>query len=122
MAITAFKEFNNIYANLISQNSRTRFVVQSQDLPMVATKKARQDLQISTTIPLRTGAYIIIPRQHADAFNAGMKNFRVAEGYVIDKNREDHVAASREAVPEVTYLTLEVAVRKPSYVPVPPKG
>jgi hypothetical protein len=122
MAITAFKEFNNIYANLISQNSRTKFVVQSQDLPMAATKRAKQDLQLSTTIPLRTGAYIIVPRQHADSFSASMKNFIVKEGYVIDKNRQDYVAASRDAVPDVTYITLEVGVKKPSYVPVPPRG
>jgi|GEM_PF-3124651 len=121
MAISAFTQFNSIYANLISQNARTKFVVQSQDLPMVSTKAARQSLQISTVVPVRTGAYIIVPRQNADAFSASMKNFRIAQGYVIDNNRADEVAASRDAVPEVTYLTLEVGVKKPSYTPVSPK-
>jgi hypothetical protein len=50
-----------------------------------------------------------------------MKNFRVAQRYVIDRNREDEVAAARDAVPEVTYLTLEAMVKRATYYPVPPK-
>jgi hypothetical protein len=80
----------------------------------------------STGVPLRTGTYVLVPSAHAPKLTDDrVKALELKMGYMVPKGTDLQnvytAATSPNALPDVTYATIEVSV-KPATIPADAKS
>jgi hypothetical protein len=113
LAVTAMKAFNNFFG-FVQANARSNWLFQAASIPVVATKEVRQQPEFANGVPVRTGDYIVVPRGHLKRFGDAMKNYELKRGVVVPKGTKPHEVydAASATLPDVTYLTLSMGVRR----------
>jgi hypothetical protein len=113
IAITALKQFDKFFGYLQTREAQANWLFQSQDVPVVVTKEARQRW-FESAMPLVKGQYVVVPQSDLSAFGEGMQNYELVNGLVVPRGtrRTDVVEAALSTAPGVTYMSIEVAVTK----------
>jgi hypothetical protein len=81
-------------------------------------------------VPLKTGAYVVIPRNHTDMLAEHLPYLELNQGYLIDRRKKTNLPVDQQAaatVPDLTYATMNLSVapitlKIPSYADAPSAG
>jgi hypothetical protein len=111
ISIPALKAFTTIYSAL---EQHTAFLLNSPLTMTVATQQALQDeTRTPQYLPLVTGDYVLVPQAHVDELGKSMDKIDFTQGYLVNKNAPTNQPPETRAancVPDVTYVTLRIAV------------
>jgi hypothetical protein len=114
VAVTALRQFDRVFGYLQAQ-APSRWLFNTADLQVVCTRETRQN-SLASALPLCSGIYVIVPREHLSNFGAAIKNetYVVKKGLIVpEKTSEFQVYdAASEVLRDVTYLTIDLAVRQ----------
>jgi hypothetical protein len=123
ISIPAAQAFTAIYSLL---EERASFIMSSPLLDAAATQAALSDASFPPVyVPLKTGEYVIVPKEHADKVTARLPQLQLNQGYVLDSavpgdNRPvDQIA--QDSIPDVTYVSLKMTVTSIN-LPIPQSG
>ncbi len=113
LAVTAMKGFNKFFS-YVAANGHSKWLLQAASIPVVATKEMRQQPEFANGVPVRTANYIVVPRGHLKRFGDEMQKYELKRGVVVPKGTKPHeiFEAASSVLPDVTYLTLSMAVRR----------
>ncbi len=115
ISLPAIKTFTEVFAYY---EDRTRFIMNGNLTPVVATTAAAQSSEAPTDfMALINGYYIMVPELHKPELTASLPNLVLQKGYLVHKDApatQDLNARAQSAVPGVTYATMRVGVSKAS--------
>lgn len=111
IAITALETIDNIVAEL-TRDANTEWLFQSPDVFVYATKKARDSFE-GSKLRLKQGMYVIVPSNQLAYFSKQSAGLEIKDGFIVPKNTRslDVLEASRQTLPELTYLTVGITAR-----------
>jgi hypothetical protein len=116
VAATALKAVDGLFAYIWSRVPST-YVLNSTDTPLVATKKAAENLA-SRAVPLvaekaNDGYYVVAPEPDANKI-LGAKNLLIRDGLLIpsDTPKGQEEEAAGQTLPDVSYLTFQIVTPK----------
>lgn len=94
----------------IQANEKSDWLFKSVDTPVFATQEGKT--AIGQGLPLRTGQYVIVPRDQLSTFGAARKNLELRDGYVVAKGTDafDLPRNATQQITDVDYLSLYVQV------------
>ncbi|MDR3703371.1 MAG: hypothetical protein P4L56_27230 [Candidatus Sulfopaludibacter sp.] len=111
ISIPALKAITTIYSAL---EQHTAFLLNSPLTMAVATQQALLDeTRTPQYLPLVTGDYVLVPQAHVDELGKSLDKIDLTQGYLVDKNAPSNQPPETRAancVPDVTYVTLRIAV------------
>jgi len=111
ISIPAAQAFTAIYSLL---EERASFIMSSPLLDAAATQHALSDGSFPLAyLPLKTGDYVIVPKEHLERLNPKLQHLHMNQGYVLDstapgKGPVDQMA--NDSIPDVTYMSLKMTV------------
>ncbi len=111
ISIPAAQTFTAIYSLL---EERASFILSSPLLDAAATRASLSDGSFPPTyLPLKTGDYVVVPKESADQLTPKLPQLRVNQGYVVDATLPanqpvDQIA--NNSIPDVTYVSLKMTV------------
>jgi hypothetical protein len=111
ISIVAAQAFTAIYSLL---EEKASFIMSSPLMDAAATQAALADGSFPPTyVPLKTGDYLVVPKESTDQVNAKLAQLQVNQGYVVDStlpgNRPVEQIAN-DSIPDVTYVSLKMTV------------
>jgi hypothetical protein len=111
ISIPALKAFTTIYSAL---EQHTAFLLNSPLTMAIATQQALDDeTRTPQYLPLVTGDYVLVPQAHVDELGKSMDKIDLTQGYLVDKSAPSNQPPETRAancVPDVTYVTIRIAV------------
>ncbi len=112
LAVTAMRGFNKFFSYLAA-SGHSKWLFQAASIPVVATKEMRQQPEYANGVPIRTADYIVVPRGHLKRFGDEMQKYELRRGVIVPRGTKPHEIfdAASSVLPDVTYLTLSMAVR-----------
>lgn len=95
----------------IQANGKSDWLFQSVDSPVYATQEGKA--AIGQGLPLKTGQYLVIPRDQLSLFGAARANLELRDGYLVRKGTDpfDWPKQAAREIADVDYLSLYVQVR-----------
>jgi hypothetical protein len=119
MSIPAAMTFTAIYSLL---EERASFIMSSGLVDAAATQQSLDRPGFPPQfIPLKTGDYVMIPKQHTDMLADFIPYLDINQGYLIDRRQKSNLPVDQQApltVPGVTYVTMKLTVA-PITLPIP---
>ncbi len=111
IAITALTTVDKIVAGL-TRDGATEWLFQSSDAYVYTTKDARDSFE-GSKLRLKQGMYVLVPSDQVSAFSKQQSKLVVKDGLIVPPNTSslDVYDAAKEAIPDVTYLTIGVTVK-----------
>jgi hypothetical protein len=111
IATTALNTVDSLVAEL-TKDERTEWLFQSPDVYFYSTKRAR-DMFEGSKLRLKKGMYVIMPSDKLSAFAKQQSSLTIKDGLIVPKNTSglEVEAAAKEAIKEITYLTVGVTTR-----------
>ncbi len=111
IAITALGAVRKLVGNFQVQGGDQEPIIQSTPMDLAATSQALAQAQ--NALRLRTGDYIVIPKEHASHMKSEIGKLKVLDGFLVPKEATsfdvyDTFASSAQ---QVSYLSLNVRVR-----------
>jgi hypothetical protein len=111
MSLPAAKAFTAIYSLL---EERASFIMSSGLIDAAATQQSMDHPGFPPQfIPLKTGEYVMIPRQHTDLIAEHLPFLELNQGYLIDRRQKSNLPVDQQApqtVPDLTYVSMKLAV------------
>jgi hypothetical protein len=111
IASTALITIDRIVAGLTCE-ANSEWLFQSSDVYIYSTKEARDTFE-GSKLRLKQGMYIVLPSDQLAAFSKQRNNLIVKDGLIVPAGTSslDVYEAAKEAIPDVTYLTVGVSVK-----------
>jgi hypothetical protein len=111
ISIPAAQAFTAIYSLL---EERASFIMSSPLQDAAATRASLSDGNFPPVyVPLKTGEYVIVPKEHTDTLSAKLQQLQLNQGYLVDSavagNRPVDQMAN-DSIPDVTYMSLKMTV------------
>jgi hypothetical protein len=111
MSLPAARTFTAIYSLL---EERASFFLSSGLVDAASTQQSMERPGFPPQfVPLKTGNYVMIPRQHTDLLAEHLPYLELNQGYLIDKRKKSNTPVDQQApqtVPDLTYVTLKLDV------------
>jgi hypothetical protein len=108
IATTALQAFDQLFGYLQS-SSKTEWILQGTDTPVVASKDARQN-NPGRAIALKSGSYVVVGENDVDTVMNG--GYQLRDGFIVPKNSagtsDDTI---KTTVKEVSYIALSTIVK-----------
>jgi len=118
IALPALQNFYTFYG-LLEKSRAENFLLNSEQQDVAVTQQGADNSLISANaLRLVTGTYVLLPKSQEDDLQKEMDQLVVQNGYIVKRDSKaspDERAA--EAVPTVSYVTLNVKVQKASDFP-----
>ncbi|HYB60678.1 MAG TPA: hypothetical protein VEH50_04285 [Methylomirabilota bacterium] len=114
LAVKAMNTFNQFFGTVVTQAYKSKFLFQTVSDPTFATKDARQDAAYTDGLPLvNQSHYVIVRREQLKAFGDQMNKHELQNGVIVPQGTkgQDVFEAAKEALPDITYLTLALSVK-----------
>jgi hypothetical protein len=110
ISVTALQGFSQFYGTL---ESKAQFLFQTRPTLAFTTRAARraQDSTIGMNLP--PGDYVLVPQAYTDQLKPFLKNLKLVNGYLVDKNAPETNSVYEQAEatkPDISYLTLHVGI------------
>lgn len=111
IAVTALATVDSMVAE-ISKDERTEWLFQSPDVYFYDTKRARDSFE-GSKLRLKRGMYVVMPSDKLSSFAKQQNNLTIKDGLIVPRNTNSFEieAAAKEAVKDITYLTVGVTSR-----------
>jgi hypothetical protein len=103
---------HTIVANLQLQGGNQEVVMQGPQMDLAATAAAFANVE--NPLPLRSGSYIAIPREHGPLIKPELNKLKIMNGFLVPKDATDLDVTPDlvgAQVPGLTYLSLGVSVK-----------
>jgi hypothetical protein len=114
IATPALKAIQSLVSNLQLHGSDQAVVMQAPRVDLAATTDALSSLDgLIKPLPLRTGSYVAIPREHVALIKNDMDKYAILDGFLVPKGTKDLDLTpdmTRQTVAGVSYLSLGVKV------------
>ena len=111
MSLPAARTFTAIYSLL---EERASFFMSGGLVDAASTQQAMDRPGFPPQfVPLKTGNYVMIPRQHTDMLAEHLPYLELNQGYLIDKRKKSNTPVDQQApqtVPDLTYVTMKLDV------------
>lgn len=114
LAVKAMNTFNQFFGTVVTQAYKSKFLFQTVSDPTFATKDARQDAAYTDGLPLvNQSHYVIVRREQLKTFGDQMNKHELQNGVIVPQGTkgQDVFDAAKEALPDITYLTLALSVK-----------
>jgi len=118
IALPALQNFYTFYG-LLEKSHPENFLLNSEQQDVVVTQQGADNSLISAdALRLVSGSYVFLPQSQENDLQKEMDKLIVQNGYLVDRN-STAAPDTRivEAVPNVSYVTLNVKVEKASAFP-----
>lgn len=113
-ASPALAAIRTVVTNLQMHGSNQQTIMKSAPMDIAATTAACSNA-VKPYLPLRTGTYIVIRREHGPLIAKSLSDFKLMEGYLVPKDVTDSLYVTPDLVtaqiPGLTYLSLGVTVK-----------
>lgn len=111
IAVTALAAVDRVVGYLQAQED-SNWLFRSVENPIYATKEAKG--KIGSGIALRTGNYVVIPRDQLAKFGAVQSTLEMKQGYLVKKGTSDFNVYddALKQIPDVDYISLAIKVDK----------
>jgi hypothetical protein len=113
-AVPALAAVRAVVGNLQLHGSNQQTIMKSAPMDMAATTAACSSAS-KPYLPLRTGTYIVIRREHGPLIAKSLGDFKIMDGYLVPKDVTDTLLVTPDLVtsqiPGLTYLSLGVTVK-----------
>jgi hypothetical protein len=113
-AVPALAAVRAVVGNLQLHGSNQQTIMKSAPIDMAATTAACSSA-VKPYLPLRTGTYIVIRREHGPLIAKSLSDFKIMDGYLVPKDVTDTLYVTPDLVtsqiPGLTYLSLGVNVK-----------
>ncbi len=118
IALPALQNFYTFYG-LLEKSHPENFLLNSEQQDVAVTQQGADNSLVSAdALKLVSGSYVFVPQAQEDDLQKEMDKLVVQNGYLVDRNSnaspDDRIA---QAVPSVSYVTLNVKVEKASDFP-----
>jgi hypothetical protein len=111
MSLPAARAFTAIYSLL---EERASFIMSSGLVEAAATQQSLDRAGFPPQyIPLKSGEYVMIPRQHTDLLAEHLPFLELNQGYLIDRRKRTNLPVDQQApqtVPDLTYVSIKLSV------------
>jgi hypothetical protein len=111
MSLPAARTFTAIYSLL---EERASFFMSSGLVDAASTQQSMDRPGFPPQfIPLKTGNYVMIPRQHTDLLAEHLPYLEFNQGYLIDKRKQSNLPVDQQApqtIPDLTYVSMKLDV------------
>ena len=111
VAVSSLTAVRSLVANLQAHGENQQWIMMSAPIDVATTKAAAQDAPDALRLP--AGDYVLIPKEHSDAFKPQLDQLKVLDGFLVPKDAKalDVYDAYAKAAPGVTYITVSVGVQ-----------
>jgi len=95
--------------------SHTDWIFRAPNVDVYATQDTKDLVNTATAVPLVDGTYVLVPRTSLGQFDKSkVKDFEVQRGVIVPKGTAptDVFNACKSCMPEFTYLTVKLTVKK----------
>jgi hypothetical protein len=118
IALPALQNFYTFYG-LLEKSHAENFLLNSEQQDVVVTQQGADNSLISAdALKLISGSYVFLPQAQENDLEKEMDNLIVQNGYLVERNSTAAPdARTADAVPSVSYVTLNVKVEKASDFP-----
>ncbi len=111
IATTALQAFDQLFGYLQS-SSKTEWILQGTDTPVVASKDARQN-NPGRAIALKSGSYVVVGESDVDAIMTG--NYQLTDGFIVPKvtsgTPDTSEATIKSTAKNISYIALSTIVK-----------
>ncbi len=112
----ALHAFNVFYGG-VQARAHTHWLFQSSAVEIAATRDAASLLAAGgSAILLTSGVYVVVPQDQYDLIHRHRKDLWLQFGYILPQKESFTAELVQRTLPDITYLTLSVAV-KPATLP-----
>lgn len=109
IAVSALKTVDTLLGYL-QAHAQSKWVIQSADVPVYATKEARQNIP-GRALALRTGNYVVVPEGQADEL-VGNTTLELQNGFIVPKGTKTNMeTVADNTKKDITYIALSVIAR-----------
>jgi hypothetical protein len=124
LAAPALTGIRALVGNLQAHGGDQQWLLQGSQIDLAATGEALASAP--QALRLRSGSYIVVPKSHAAALKDNLDKLKIIDGFLVPKeaSRFDVFDAAPQVIPELTYLSLNVSVKRarPQSCLIPSKG
>ena len=111
ISVTALTGFSKFYGYL---ENRTTFLFQARPTQAFATQAAAKSANTTIGMNLPEGDYILVPQAHTDDLKPFMDKLTLSNGYLVAKDDKSNASVYERAQstkPDISYVTMHVAIK-----------
>jgi hypothetical protein len=107
---TALAGIKGLVGSLQGQGGQQQWILQGPPMDVAATSDGAKSSP--DALRLRTGSYIVIPKEHSDAMKGQMGKLKILDGFLVPKEATalDVFDASSQTAQLVSYISLQVTI------------
>jgi hypothetical protein len=119
---TALSGVKALVGSLQGQGGQQQWILQSPPLDVTATVDGSK--AFPEALRLRTGSYIVIPKEHSAAMKDQLSKLKILDGFLVPKEATsmDVFDAAPQTAQLVSYISLQVSVSNTKAAPAKPQG
>jgi hypothetical protein len=112
LAAPALAGIRALVGNLQAHGGNQQWVLQGPQMDIAATGDALSSAPHA--LRLRSGSYIVVPKSQASVLKDNLSKLKIIDGFLVPKEATslDVYDTASTVVPELTYLSLSVSVKK----------
>lgn len=109
IAVTALNAVDKLFAYILARR-QSNYLFQSVEMPIYTTQEGKT--AIGQGLPLKSGQYLVLPRQQLSTFGASKDTLTLSEGYLVAKGTDPFDLPKNAAlqIPTLDYLSISVTV------------